>query len=81
MAEDAEEFKKLFFQIRDAASRTEYESRWVTRDGRQRIIAWSAAVLPGTKQTPPYVIASGIDVTEQRRAEAKFRGGPEAGSR
>jgi PAS domain S-box-containing protein len=72
--EDAEEFKKLFSQIRDAASRTEYESRWVTRDGRQRIIAWSAAVLPETKQTPPYVIASGIDVTEQRRAEAKFRG-------
>ena len=46
----------------------------MTRDGKQRIIAWSAAVLPGTKQTPPYIIASGIDVTEQRRAEAKFRG-------
>ena len=61
-------------QIRDNASRTEYESRWVTRDGKQRIIAWSAAVLPGTKQTPTYIIASGIDVTEQRRAQAKFRG-------
>jgi two-component system CheB/CheR fusion protein len=72
--DDADEFKRLFSQIRDTASRTEYESRWVTRDGRQRIIAWSAAVLPGTKQTPPYVIASGIDVTEQRRAEGKFRG-------
>jgi PAS domain S-box-containing protein len=38
------------------------------------LIAWSAAVLPGTKQTPTYIIASGIDVTEQRRAQAKFRG-------
>ena len=64
----------LFLQIRDNASRTEYESCWVTRDGKQRIIAWSAAVLPGTKQTPTYIIASGIDVTEQRRAQAKFRG-------
>ncbi len=34
----------------------------------------SAAVLPGTKQTPTYIIVSGIDVTEQRRAQAKFRG-------
>jgi two-component system CheB/CheR fusion protein len=72
--EDADAFRTLFLRIRDAASRTEYENRWVNREGKQRIIAWSAAVLPGTKQTPPYVIASGIDVTEQRRAEAKFRG-------
>ena len=72
--DEAAEFKKLFHQIRDNTARTEYESRWVTREGKQRILAWSAAVLPGTKQTPTYIIASGIDVTEQRRADAKFRG-------
>jgi PAS domain S-box-containing protein len=72
--EDAEAFRTMFLRIRDNASRTEYESRWVTREGKQRIVAWSAAVLPGTKQTPSYIIASGIDVTEQRRADAKFRG-------
>lgn len=71
--EEASDFKNLFLQIRDNPSRTEYEGRWVTRNGRQRILAWSAAVLPGTKQTPTYIIASGIDVTEQRRADAKFR--------
>ena len=36
-------------------------------------MAWSAAVLPGTKQTPTYVVVSGIDVTEQKRAQARFR--------
>jgi PAS domain S-box-containing protein len=72
--DEADEFQKLFLQIRDNVTRTEYESRWVTREGKQRILAWSAAVLPGTKQTPTYIIASGIDVTDQRRAEAKFRG-------
>jgi len=71
---EADDFKKLFLQMRDKLSRTEYESGWVGRDGKQRIIAWSAAVLPGARQTPTYIIASGIDVTEQRRAEAKFRG-------
>jgi len=72
--EEAVEFRKLFLEIRDTTTRTEYESRWVMRDGGQRILVWSAAVLPGTKQTPTYVIASGIDVTDQKRADAKFRG-------
>jgi PAS domain S-box-containing protein len=71
---EVEQFRDLFFRIRDNPSRTEYESCWVTRDGRQRMLAWSAAVLPGTKQTPTYIIASGIDVTEQKRAHAKFQG-------
>ncbi len=72
--QEAAGFKNLFLQIRDKTSRTEYESAWVARDGKQRNIAWSAAVLPGARQTPTYIIASGIDVTEQRRAQAKFRG-------
>jgi two-component system CheB/CheR fusion protein len=71
---ERDEFQNLFSQIRENATRTEYESRWVTRTGEQRTLAWSAAVLPGTRHTPTYIIASGIDVTEQRRAQAKFRG-------
>jgi len=71
---DVEEFKKLFSQVRDSATRTEYESRWVTREGVKRTLSWSAAVLPGTAQTPTYVIVSGIDVTEQKRAQTKFEG-------
>jgi two-component system CheB/CheR fusion protein len=71
---EAREFRRLFLETRDKLSRTEYESCWVTRAGDQRTLAWSAAVLPGTRQTPTYIIASGIDVTEQRRAQAKFSG-------
>jgi PAS domain S-box-containing protein len=73
-AEEKSEFKQLFEKICEKVERTEYESCWVTRDGAQRTIAWSAAVLPGAGQTPSYVIASGIDVTEQKRAQTKFRG-------
>src|SRR5579862_8820961 len=72
--EEVAEFKLLFQNIRNNVSRTEYESSWLTRDGSPRTIAWSAAVLPGSKQTPTYIIASGIDVTEQKRAQTKFRG-------
>lgn len=71
---EKEQFQALFQQICSNHSRTEYESSWVALDGSHRTIAWSAAVLPAAKQTPMYVIASGIDVTPQKRAQARFRG-------
>ncbi len=72
--EERGQFQALFQQICANPMRTEYESSWVGRDGTLRTIAWSAAVLPAAKQTPMYVIASGIDVTERKRAQARFRG-------
>jgi PAS domain S-box-containing protein len=72
--EEVGPFKTLFQKISNSMLRTEYESCWRARDGSPRTIAWSAAVLPGSKQTPAYIIASGIDVTEQKRAQIKFRG-------
>ncbi len=72
--EEKEQFQKIFRQIWEKQSRTEYETSWITRDGSRRTIAWSAALLPAAKQTPSYMIASGIDVTEQKRGQARFRG-------
>ena len=73
--EEVGEFKALFQKICD--KRVAHRIRKLlghARSAGQRTIAWSAAVLPGSKQTPTYIIASGIDVTEQKRAQAKFRG-------
>ena len=72
--EEKEQFQAMFLQICDSQSRTEYEGSWVAADGSQRTIAWSTAVLPAAKQMPMYVIASGIDVTAQKQAQARFRG-------
>jgi len=52
----------------------EHESCWMGREGRQRIVAWSTTLLPGASETAAYIIASGIDITERKRAEVKFRG-------
>ena len=72
--EEVQQFKELFQQICRGGPRTEYENTWVKRDGTRRMMAWSAAVLPGARQTPKYIIASGMDVTEQKKAQTKFRG-------
>ena len=74
LPEEREQFKSVFQQICTCSSRTEYETSWVAPDGGHRTIAWSAAVLPAAKQMPTYIIASGIDITEQKRAQARFRG-------
>jgi len=72
--EERVQFQSTFEQISKRQARTEYESSWRAHDGSHRTIAWSAAVLPAGKQTPMYVITSGIDITERKRAQARFRG-------
>jgi PAS domain S-box-containing protein len=52
----------------------EFESGWVSRAGKQRIIAWCATVLPGPSEAASHLVASGIAITERKRAETKFRG-------
>ncbi|AFE08174.1 sensory box histidine kinase [Corallococcus coralloides DSM 2259] len=47
----------------------QYETHWVTRWGERRLISWSSNVLRGESGAIEYVIGTGIDITEHRRAE------------
>jgi PAS domain S-box-containing protein len=73
--EEVNHFRALLERTRNDQKAQEYEGCWVSRDGRQRLIAWSTTVLPSAGEAASYaIIASGIDITERKRAEAKFRG-------
>src|SRR5579864_9336292 len=72
--EQAGSFKASFQNTHSCQLPHEYESCWMSRDGKQRIIAWSTTVLAGIGKAASYIIASGIDITERKRAEGKFRG-------
>lgn len=72
--EEKEHFRSVFKQMCAQEMHKEYETSCIARDGTARTISWSAAVLPAAKQMPSYIIASGIDVTEQKRAQTRFRG-------
>jgi PAS domain S-box-containing protein len=69
LPEEVGEFKASLEEIHMKQPPREYESKWVTRDGTQRLISWSSTVLPGTEARPAYVIATGIDITERKRLE------------
>ena len=69
LPEEAERFKAVFEVLRTDLLPQHHQTAWVTRHGEQRLIAWTSTLLPGSQDTPSYVIAAGIDITERKQLE------------
>jgi PAS domain S-box-containing protein len=67
--DDVAEAMREFESIRAGGFPTTYENFWLTRDGSLRRIAWSATALLDAQKQVTFIIATGIDVTEQRASE------------
>jgi diguanylate cyclase (GGDEF)-like protein/PAS domain S-box-containing protein len=52
---------------------TSTENHWVSRSGRRHLIAWTNAFLTDPDGEPSTIVATGIDITEARRAERAVR--------
>ncbi len=74
-AEEAEAVRRVFDDLRTGLFPNRYENHWRHRDGSKRLIAWANTALSGADGQVEYVIATGIDVTEQRAAEERARRG------
>lgn len=71
--EHVADYIESFDRIRGGEFPTSYENYWVTAEGMRRRISWSATALVDSQGQVAFVIATGIDVTEQRVAEAGIR--------
>ena len=70
LADDQREgVEDVFTRLTAGDFPSKYENDWVTRDGGSRRIAWSNSALLDDEGRVEYVIATGIDITEQRQAE------------
>ncbi len=69
LPEEVSRYRILFDRLLTDQLPSDYETYWVTRDGAQRLIAWSTTVLPESNGGPAYIIASGTDITERKRLE------------
>jgi len=49
------------------------KNHWLTKSGQRRLLAWSFSTLPDETGRPKYLIATGLDITEQHRAEEALR--------
>lgn len=67
--EEVESLRDVFRRLRDGERSIEYESHWLTRDGRRRLIAWSSTALFDAEGSLEYVIATGIDITSRSGAQ------------
>ena len=68
-ADDAADVQAELDRVVAGCERRESEHHWTTRTGERRRIAWSIAPV-ATGHSVLALIASGVDVTQQRRAES-----------
>jgi PAS domain S-box-containing protein len=52
---------------------SENENHWLTRSGELRLIAWMNTALVAPTGEIEFVVSSGLDITEKRRAEDELR--------
>ncbi len=71
--EDIAGYVEGFERIRGGGFPTAFENNWLAADGARRRIAWSATALLDPQGQVAFIIATGIDVTEQRVAEQAIR--------
>lgn len=63
-----------FFEDLDAQDLPpNFENHWLTKRGGRRLIEWASTLLYGNSGTGEYVVNTGIDVTERRKAEKALR--------
>jgi len=65
--------KAVFEELRAGREANEYQSYWVTKDGRQRLISWSNSVLLDRSKEVEHVISTSIDITERKQAEEQVQ--------
>jgi PAS domain S-box-containing protein len=70
---DPEKVKEYFHDLVQEQVPKFHENYWMTKDGKLRWIAWSNSVLRNERGVVECVIATGIDLTKQRRVQQALK--------
>jgi len=68
-ASNKDEVNKYFQEYLHGQGSSIHENYWITKDKQLRWITWSNAVVRDEQGNPEFWIATGIDLTEQRRMQ------------
>jgi two-component system sensor histidine kinase/response regulator len=71
--EEIPPLKDLFAELRSGSDPIKHENHWQTRSGELRLIDWSNVALRDKQASTAYIISTGIDITDRRRAEQALR--------
>jgi PAS domain S-box-containing protein len=67
--EEVNRFRNSFEALHTGQPPQDYQTHWLTRHGDRRLISWSSTLLPGNGESPRYIIATGLDITERKHLE------------
>ncbi len=70
---DAGHSRVVFQELLAGEETGGYEERWCTKEGERRLISLSSATLAGADGEVEYVITTGIDISESKRAEEMLK--------
>ena len=73
LPEEVEPVRRVFDELRSGLFPNQHENCWVARDGSRRLISWSNTAMLSADGEVEFVIATGRDVTERRKAEYGLR--------
>lgn len=76
-AEEIKQSKSAFRKLQAGQTLPEYEVHWKTRSGASRLLSVSNATLLDASSRAEYVITTGIDITDSRRAEEALKSSEE----
>lgn len=71
--EDLNGVKQTWDALQAGDFPNEHENHWVAKDGSKRLIAWTNNAITKPDGEIEYVIGTGLDITERRRAEEALR--------
>jgi len=71
--DEVDQVKAHFAALRSGQSTKEHENYWVAKDGSRHLIMCSSTALLDPEGSVEYVICTGIDITERKRAEEALR--------
>ena len=72
--DEVEAVRAAIARIRPGQPPAANENQWVTREGALRLISWSNACFFDEQGSLTHIVGTGIDITDERRAEAALRG-------
>jgi PAS domain S-box-containing protein len=65
--------KAVFDTLRTGHFPNAHENVWITRDGQARLISWSNTAIVDAEEAVAFIVGTGIDITERKRAEEALR--------
>jgi serine/threonine-protein kinase len=71
--EEVAPVRAVLEELRAGQFPNHFENFWLTKGGERRLIAWSNTALLGVDGGIKYIIGTGIDITERKRAEEELR--------